>query len=250
MTTKRKHEQPIDKNMDLSDDSEINSPPSKKIQGPIAELINSINATNQQVQTYLAEKGSSLDPGMQLLLQLMSNQAASCALLIQQFATPTQHENSRQYGQPPSYIDPEEKERRRSVVISGLAEATGVPSSRAAADLQSVTKLMDEIDAETTIVSSYRLGNKTHPRGRLLKVVFATSSQQFNALKKAKQLKNSIQFKGVYIRPSLTVEQRIKEKQLWDEYKKLKESNTCPVRIVGGLPGNPNRKVIVVQENQ
>ena len=237
------------------EDSETDSPDTKqpKLANQIAELIQSIQATNEQVKSYLTEKSGSMDNGIALLLSLMMNQTATCALLLQQqnASMPVQAEKIPQ----PAFnnqIDAEEKERRRSIVISGLPEPQGIPSVRAKEDSGSVVKLLDEIDAEATICSCYRLGARKTGANRLVKVVFSTSQQQKQVLRNAKKLKNSIQFKKIVLRPSLTLEQRQRESQLWEECKKLREDpkNRGKVKIVGGPPGHPNRKVVIDSGNQ
>ena len=74
--------------------------------------------------------------------------------------------------------------------------------------------------------------------------------------KKCKETQNSTQFKKIFLRPSLTLEQRQQESQqesqLWEECKKFREDpkNRGKVKIVGGPPGYPNRKVIIESGNQ
>ena len=144
----------------------------------------------------------------------------------------------------------EEKEKRRSIVISGLGESEGKPSERNAGDAKKVVDLLDEIDVEANIVSCYRMGLKKGSKGRLLKVVLSTSQQQRQTLMNSRKLKSSMKFNGVYVRPSLNQEERARESELWKEFKKLKAENRGYVKFVGGPPGHPSRKLQIVQKPQ
>lgn len=219
---------------DLSTFADENKDKDNPLVRVIANLAHVISVQQQQMTSLyalLVEQGSQIHK----FLSQQSNQ--------QQITTQPQNE---------SQIDAEEKERRRSIVISGLPEPQGIPSVRAKEDSGSVVKLLDEIDAEATICSCYRLGARKTGANRLVKVVFSTSQQQKQVLRNAKKLKNSIQFKKIFLRPSLTLEQRQRESQLWEECKKLREDpkNRGKVKIVGGPPGHPNRKVVIDSGNQ
>lgn len=233
------------------EDSETDSPKMStskqpKLVNPVAELIDSIQKTNEQVNLFLSEKekAGSLDPGFSLLLSLLMNQTATCALLLQQQnqAQPIQTHNPVK---ETSTASDDEKERRRSVVVSGLAESAGTPSNRSESDKKQITNLLDEIDVEGTIVSCYRLGQKKEGRHRLLKVVLATSSQQRSLIANARKLKASATFPRVFIRPSLTPEQQHKEFQLREELRALRKAGK-KAHIVGGRPGDQMRKVEVL----
>uniref|UniRef100_A0A914D161 Uncharacterized protein n=1 Tax=Acrobeloides nanus TaxID=290746 RepID=A0A914D161_9BILA len=85
---------------------------------------------------------------------------------------------------------------------------------------------LDEIDAVPT--SIYRLpGNTTDSnRPRLFKVFLSTSAQQREVLKNAKKLKNSERFKGTWLRPSMTYEERQLDYELHQAAKKRTMSRT------------------------
>ena len=150
----------------------------------------------------------------------------------------------------PQFDVADEKEKRRSIVISGLGESEGKPSERNAGDAKKVVDLLDEIDVEANIVSCYRMGLKKGSKGRLLKVVLSTSQQQRQTLMNSRKLKGSQTFNGVYIRPSLNQEERAREAKLWNDFKKLKSENRGYVKFVGGPPGHPSRKLEIVQKTQ
>ena len=127
------------------------------------------------------------------------------------------------------------KEKRRSLVISGLPESTAaIPSDRSKADRDEVVKLMDAIDAEVTPMQVYRLPRSQDYKGkqpRLLKVVLATSYQQKNALIKSKELKKNLDYGNVFIRPSMNREERQLDFELRQAVKKLKDRGEVRVHI-------------------
>lgn len=130
---------------------------------------------------------------------------------------------------PPTSDQAEEKERKRSIVIAGLPETSGKPSKRAADDKKNLVELFDELNVETEMVAAYRMGRptdadgKAKPRPRLVKVVLANSHQQQRVLRYCGALKKSTAFKGVFVRPSLTKEEREEDdllrKTLWERRK-------------------------------
>jgi len=144
----------------------------------------------------------------------------------------------------------EEMERRRSVVVSGIPESKAATASqRVAEDAKTVVKLLDDLEVEASTSSIYRLGaaDALHGKPRLLKIVFSASAQQKLLLQEARGLKNKKNWERVYIRPSLTPEQRTNEKKLWMELKKARaDKPTSYIVIRGGPPGHPNRKIVTL----
>lgn len=72
----------------------------------------------------------------------------------------------------------EEKERLRSVVISGLPEFQGKVSERRKADSDLINNLIDDLGVDIEASSTYRMGIKKDDTSRLIKCVFKTSAQQ------------------------------------------------------------------------
>uniref|UniRef100_A0A914CSL1 Uncharacterized protein n=1 Tax=Acrobeloides nanus TaxID=290746 RepID=A0A914CSL1_9BILA len=133
-----------------------------------------------------------------------------------------------------------EIERHRSIVIAGLPEPINVPPSELRRrDIDTVSKIMDEINVETTPALVYRLGvpkptdNGQPTRPRLLKVVLAASFQQRNVLSNAKKLKDSASYSKIFIRPSLTAEERKLDYEIRQAAKKLREAGHRKVHIKG-----------------
>lgn len=146
----------------------------------------------------------------------------------------------------------EEKERKRSVVVSGLPEEGAKPSERRTHDKKRMESLLDELDVDADIVSVYRMGAKTESDGsarvkpRLMKVVLGNSAQQVSLLRNGGKLKGSGSFGGVFVRASLTKEQ-LKEDYLLR--KDLRERRAMGGKWrIEGWPGQ-ERKIVPVQGN-
>uniref|UniRef100_A0A914CY38 Transposase n=1 Tax=Acrobeloides nanus TaxID=290746 RepID=A0A914CY38_9BILA len=119
--------------------------------------------------------------------------------------------------------DAEEKERKRSIVISGLSEAVSdTGRGKFKEDKAKVEALLDELDVECGVVHVYRMGKPMENRSRLVKVVLPTSFYQSQCLKFAKNLKTVSGYDGIYIRPSMTKDQLQADYEL---RKKLREMN-------------------------
>ncbi|KAH7713462.1 hypothetical protein AAVH_19200 [Aphelenchoides avenae] len=126
-------------------------------------------------------------------------------------------------------ITAQDLERERSIVVAGLAEsADPKPSKRSAHDAVKLTEMLDTIDSEAVPVAHYRMGQPgDHPR--LLKVVFASRQHQREVLslfpKMAKEKKDDFPFSNVYVRRSMTFEERQADKLLRDEVKRRQENH-------------------------
>lgn len=144
--------------------------------------------------------------------------------------------------------DPAEtKERARSIVIAGITELAGKPSERRQADGDQLVKLFDELDVEAEVVATYRMGVRESGKKRLIKVVLGNSGQQRAILAAARKLKNSVEFKGVFLRPSMTKEERDEDYALRRELAERRR-NGENVRIKG-WPGY-KREIVSVNSHQ
>ncbi|KAH7704869.1 hypothetical protein AAVH_27932 [Aphelenchoides avenae] len=136
---------------------------------------------------------------------------------------------------PPSdFISAAELERQRSVVIAGLPELATNATNKARdnSERDAVFTLIDQLQPpdgsqpapEVSVPCVYRLGAKnTDGRPRLLKVVFATRSMQRSVLSAAKFLRGLPDYADVYVRPSLTPEERLREYNLRKECRARRE---------------------------
>ena len=131
---------------------------------------------------------------------------------------------------------PEEKERKRSLVIIGLSESTNpTASERVKADTVATKEILDLLDVAAAPTAIYRMGHPNpnrfpdRPRKgpRVLKIVLPSSGiqrQVLGALKSHRnKLKSSANFNKCIIRPSLTPEQRELDKAAQTELKRRKD---------------------------
>lgn len=109
----------------------------------------------------------------------------------------------------------EEKERQRSVVISGIPESKDPKSTeRALHDLDFVKSILNHLEIECIPQITYRLGKPQADRPRLVKVLLPNTFYKSLILRRAPRLR-SFSSKGVYIRPSLTKEERERNREAW-----------------------------------
>ena len=138
-------------------------------------------------------------------------------------------EKLRKYGlseKNDNEISAEEKERRRSIVISGVAESEKhTERERFQDDKQLVEKVLDALDVGCGAANVYRMGKPDNKhQGRLIKVVLPTSFFQSACLKNARKLRDFTEFGDIFIRPSLTKQQRKEEYELRAELRKRKKA--------------------------
>lgn len=106
------------------------------------------------------------------------------------------------------YANEQELERARSIVVSGVVESTSLScSERASHDLKFIHSILDHLNVECLPVSVYRLGKPDVNNSRLIKVVLPSSKFQQMAVRRAPRLRSFLR-KGIYLRPSLTKEER------------------------------------------
>lgn len=102
-------------------------------------------------------------------------------------------------------------ELERSIALSHVPEsASSKPSEKYSHDIAYVMELLDFLDIECAPVSVYRMGRLMQNRPRLIKVVLPSSKHQRLAIRRTPRLCFSLTQKGVYLRPSLTWEERVR----------------------------------------
>lgn len=144
----------------------------------------------------------------------------------------------------PSLMFENEFERRRSIVLSGIPESSASSSiERASHDTKLVHSVLDFLNIECIPCSVYRMGRPDCNRSRLIKVLLPSSKFQEVAVRRAPRLR-SFFHKGVYLRPSLTKEERERRRgERLAKKQALHPSNdTAP-----NLSLNANSNVHVVQ---
>ena len=128
-------------------------------------------------------------------------------------------------------------EKQRSLVLSGLPETTGLPSQQKLADLSSVNEIFDEIDVYAAVAHVYRLGKpRDDKKPRKLKIVLAASAQKWQAIKNARKLAQSVKYKRIFIRPSMSPEERNEDLKLRRELYEMRQSGQ-KARIKGSFGG-------------
>ncbi|VDL79786.1 unnamed protein product [Nippostrongylus brasiliensis] len=107
-----------------------------------------------------------------------------------------------------------ECERRRSIIVSNVPELKGARmNDRVCYDFDIICQVLQFLDVECYPVAVYRLGRPASGGRRLLKVVFPSSKFQQIALNRSNRLR-FFNLGNVYIRPSLTAEERRRRREL------------------------------------
>lgn len=116
--------------------------------------------------------------------------------------------------------------KRKSLVISGVPEqTTGTVSERNEKDECAVVDLVAELgieDFQPEEVS--RIGRIDHAKSRLLRIKCRNTSEKIEILKHSKKLRNSQQFRKVFINSDLTAIQRKISKDSREELKLRREA--------------------------
>ncbi|WKY01588.1 hypothetical protein Q1695_015528 [Nippostrongylus brasiliensis] len=108
------------------------------------------------------------------------------------------------------------EKRRRSIVIFGVPEAdkAAPPSQRQAHTERYVSDVLDFLDIEARPSELFRMGPSQTDKPRLVKCVFSQRRYQLEILSRSNRLRSSATFKNVFIRKSMTREERAKEGEL------------------------------------
>lgn len=108
----------------------------------------------------------------------------------------------------------EADKRSRSIDISGITEGdlSSALSERASFTSNSVSDILDTLAIDVRSAEVYRFGGPNDGGSRLVKCVFP-SRPSFDVPKRSKMLRSVPRFKDVYVRRSMTVEERRKDKE-------------------------------------
>ena len=114
----------------------------------------------------------------------------------------------------------------RSLVVSDLKESTlEIASKRLEKDEEMVQQMLDVFDIEVRPLAVFRMGKKVADKPRLLKIEFASRSVVAKIMTRKKAMSKHDDFKRVYIRPSMSFEDRQKRKQLQNECNEKNKQN-------------------------
>lgn len=121
----------------------------------------------------------------------------------------------------------------RSIVVVGLLEH--------ACDMSDAEELVKEIDISARVVECFRMGVQKEPstKPRLLKVILPSSTVARSVLQGANKLKVSKRFSTVYIRKSMSRDERLFLHKLQSKRKELSEKFKC---------SSPQTKFVVVND--
>lgn len=196
----------------------------------LPSVLSLITASSPTITAALADPN--IPPNILALLKQQQIIISALQLLLQQQTAPV----SAQQQMSMAISAADEKERLRSLVLQGLPEqpADMHPSERAAADERDAKSVLHRLGVESVPVTCYRMGmpfNPTQqgPRPRHIKIVMAASFHQHRVLGAWSKKRKIIQtgaWANVWLRPSLTAEQR---KMEYEERKKKREARTMNV---------------------
>ena len=98
--------------------------------------------------------------------------------------------------------------RLNNVIVSGIQESDGSMDDRIAHDSNCIDRLLDELmvknDLKSDVVRLQRVGRSKDGKPRMLRIVFNNIHSKITLLQRAKSLRNSHDFKGIFINPDRT----------------------------------------------
>lgn len=193
------------------------------------------------VQDLMAEaelhKDNPLYPLVTALTTMVSQQTTFLAALSAQLQAITDQLANKKVnnadGGDEEPLSAHEVERRRSIVIAGVKESSQVlPFDKWKEDNATVQTILATAGVECN-AQIYRLGKPDKDKNRLIKAVFPASFFVGQALRGNKLIREVPELNKIYIRPSLTKEQRHAEYQLRQEVRE-RQANGEQVRIIKG----------------
>ena len=113
-----------------------------------------------------------------------------------------------------------DKEKRKlNVVVHNLRESeSDTFKERSERDAALFTSMIKEVfKLSVTPVKTFRVGKKLPDKPRLLIVTLDSLATKYEILKLSSQLRNSVNFSGIYINPDMTQKEREQGKKLRDE---------------------------------
>lgn len=173
----------------------------------LGHLLDSMLKKDEELETLRRRDGELMAENARLKEEIASLKAslASSSCRSTQFNSSSQSSSPLQVGASDAL---DEYYRVRSVVISGICECSHPsPMFRVSFDLDCCKKLFHFLGIECMPLTCYRMGRPRRDVPRLLKVVLPTRFFQQLILRRAPRLRH-FPVKGVFIRPSLTKQER------------------------------------------
>jgi len=169
----------------------------------IDDFVAQLNTLNGQTSGML----QSIDaPEMKQALESLLAITKTCGILLKKFNSQEIHDVM------------DEERRQHSIVISGLPEAPiqSSPTAQAKLDLNNVLEVMDCCLVNCLPSNVYRMGRRSD-KPRLIKLELPTKGHTRLLLRNRGMLKSSTNNKQIFVRESLSFDQRTARKKLNDE---------------------------------
>ncbi|KAK6045095.1 hypothetical protein COOONC_17400, partial [Cooperia oncophora] len=95
-----------------------------------------------------------------------------------------------------------------------------------------VTGILDSLNIETRPAEVYRMGRGVEGKPRLVKCVFYSRRISFDILSKAHRLRSTHEYRDVYIRKSMTIDERKKDRELRERARELNRKEGERVYVI------------------
>ena len=154
---------------------------------------------------------------------------------------PSRHDHKENNPEPiiadDKFWEKEDKERRKlNIIITNVAESNAESAEeRRDVDEAEICEMLNYIGVEDIqITHSCRLGRPSSTYPRLLRISVTDFRLKVLILRRAKRLKESDRWKGVYMMPDLTLKEREERKKLLGQLKIRKEAGEENLSIFKG----------------
>ena len=122
------------------------------------------------------------------------------------------------------------EKKRTNIIFHGVTESDDV-----AEDVEKVKEILSKglnLDCERHLGEMYRIGMKKADKVRPIRLVVKSLEGKIEIIKRAKQLKDSNDFKKIFISPDLTRKQQLEDKELRDKLKACRQEDHSGARII------------------
>ena len=173
----------------------------------MGKFITQLSNLDKLTTTILPEVDS---PALKVALQQLASVSKTCGILLNRAITIEMSKAMKSLM--------EEERREHSLVVSGLPESTDTSAiARIKQDTTKVHEILDVLDIPALPMTLYRMGRPNGRGPRPLKVEMPTRHSRDKALRNRSKLKNVNELKSVFIRPSMSLEERNAHKSLIEE---------------------------------